>query len=97
MEHISFYLRDIYFHKKSGPLIFKYEGLQRYHFFHDGFLVFAKITHPQELLGEVLFKLGKISKQTYSKIDPYIDPTLRLGESLMKEGLFSLRTIYILA
>jgi curved DNA-binding protein CbpA len=94
MEHIGFYLRDIYFHKKSGPLIFKYEGLQRYLFFHDGFLVFAKITHPQELLGEVLFKLGKISRSTYSKIDSYIDPTLRLGESLMKEGLLSEDDLY---
>ncbi len=94
MEHIGFYLRDIYFHKKSGPLIFKYEGIQRYLFFHDGFLVFAKITHPQELLGEVLFKLGKISRSTYSKIDSYIDPTLRLGESLMKEGLLSEDDLY---
>lgn len=94
MEHIGFYLRDIYFHKKSGPLIFKYEGIQRYLFFHDGFLIFAKITHPQELLGEVLFKLGKISRSTYSKIDSYIDPTLRLGESLMKEGLLSEDDLY---
>lgn len=94
MKHIGFYLRDIYFHKKSGPLIFKYEGLQTYLFFHDGFLVFAKITHPQELLGEVLFKLGKISKSTYSKIDSYIDPSLRLGESLMKEGLLSEDDLY---
>jgi curved DNA-binding protein CbpA len=94
MEHIGSYLRDIYFHKKSGPLIFKYEDIQRYLFFHDGFLVFAKITHPQELLGEVLFKLGKISKQTYSEIDSYIDPNLRLGESLMKEGLLSEDDLY---
>jgi curved DNA-binding protein CbpA len=94
MKHIGFYLRDIYFHKKSGPLIFKYEDIQRYLFFHDGFLVFAKITHPQELLGEVLFKLGKISKQTYSEIDSYIDPTLRLGESLMKEGLLTEEDLY---
>jgi len=94
MEHIGFYLRDIYFYKKSGPLIFKYEGIERYLFFHDGFLVFAKITHPQELLGEVLFKLGKISRSTYSKIDSYIDPTLRLGESLMKEGLLSEDDLY---
>jgi curved DNA-binding protein CbpA len=94
MEHIGLYLRDIYLHKKSGPLIFKYEDIQRYLFFHDGFLVFAKITHPQELLGEVLFKLGKISKATYSKIDSYIDPMLKLGESLMKEGLLSEDDLY---
>lgn len=94
MEHIGSYLREIYFHKKSGPLIFKYEDIQRYLFFHDGFLVFAKITHPQELLGEVLFKLGKISEQTYSEIDSYIDPSLRLGESLMKEGLLTEDDLY---
>ncbi|NIO47995.1 MAG: DnaJ domain-containing protein [Candidatus Aminicenantes bacterium] len=94
MEHIGLYLRDIYLHKKSGPLIFKYEDIQRYLFFHDGFLVFAKITHPQELLGEVLFKLGKISKKTYTKIDSYIDPMLKIGESLMKEGLISEEDLY---
>jgi curved DNA-binding protein CbpA len=94
MEHIGFYLREIYFNRKSGPLIFKYEDIQRYLFFHDGFLVFAKITHPQELLGEVLYKLGKISKKTYSKIDSYIDPMLKIGESLMKEGLLSEEDLY---
>ncbi|UCG94412.1 MAG: DnaJ domain-containing protein [Candidatus Aerophobus sp.] len=94
MEHIGFYLKDIYFHRKSGPLIFKYEDIQRYLFFHEGFLVFAKITHPQELLGEVLYKLGKISKKTYSKIDSYIDPMLKIGESLMKEGLLSEDDLY---
>lgn len=94
MEHIAFYLKDIYLHRKSGPLIFKHEGIQKYLFFHDGFLVFAKITHPQELLGEILFKLGKISKATYSKIDQYIDPMHKIGEILIKEGLLSENDLY---
>jgi len=94
MEHIGCYLKDIYFHKKSGPLIFKHEGIQKYLFFHDGFLVFAKITHPQELLGKILFKLGKISKSTYSKIDHYIDPMHKIGETLIKEGLLTEQDLY---
>ena len=59
VEHIGLYLKDIFFNGKRGQLIFRHGAVQKYLFFHNGNLVFAKTNQPQELLGEILFKLGK--------------------------------------
>lgn len=89
MEHIGYYLRDVHFNKKNGCLVYKQKGLQKYLFFKKGILVMVKTTHPQELLGEILLKMGKISVETFTKIDQYIDPTQSIGKILIKEGLLT--------
>ncbi|UCE20976.1 MAG: J domain-containing protein, partial [Candidatus Aminicenantes bacterium] len=87
--HIGHYLRDIHFKKKNGCLVYKQKGLQKYLFFQKGPLVMVKTTQPQELLGEILLKLGKISVETFKKIDQYIDPTQSIGKTLIKESLLT--------
>lgn len=89
MEHIGNYLRDVHFNKKNGCLVYKQKGLQRYLFFQRGVLVMVKTTHPQELLGEILLRLGKISIETFTKIDEYIDPMQSIGKTLIEEGLLT--------
>jgi len=89
MEHIGYYLRDVHFKKKNGCLVYKQKGLQKYLFFQKGILVMVKTTQPQELLGEILLKLGRISVETFKKIDQYIDPTQSIGKTLIKEGLLT--------
>lgn len=89
MEHIGHFLRDIHFKKKNGCLVYKQKGLQKYLFFQKGILVMVKTTQPQELLGEILLKLGKISVETFKKIDQYINPTQSIGKTLIKEGLLT--------
>lgn len=89
MEHIGHYLKEIYFNKKNGCLVFKQKGLQKYLFFQKGVLVMVKTTHPQELLGEILLKLGKISVETFTQIDTYIDPTQSIGKTLIKNDLLT--------
>jgi curved DNA-binding protein CbpA len=89
MEHIGHFLRDVHFKKKNGCLVYKQKGLQKYLFFQKGVLVMVKTTQPQELLGEILLKLGKISVETFKKIDQYIDPTQSIGKTLIKEGLLT--------
>jgi curved DNA-binding protein CbpA len=89
MEHIGYYLRDIHFKKKNGCLVYKQKGIQKYLFFQKGILVMVKTTQPQELLGEILLKLGKISVETFKKIDQYIDPTQSIGKTLIKEDLLT--------
>ncbi len=89
MEHIGHYLREIYFDKRTGCLIFKQKELQKYLFFQKGVLVMVKTTHPQELLGEILLKLRKISVETFRNIDQHIDPTQSLGKALIKKGLLT--------
>lgn len=89
MEHVACYLKDIHFNKKSGRLVFRHQDIQKYFFFQDGALIHAKTNQKQELLGEVLFRLGKISKEDFKRIDEYIKPGESLGESLIKKGLIS--------
>lgn len=94
MEHIGTHLKDIYWNKKSGRLILDHQKIQTYLFFQDGFLIFAKTNQRLELFGEILFKLGRISEDVYSRIEEYIDPKLKLGESLIKKGLISEKDIH---
>ncbi|NIM91342.1 MAG: DnaJ domain-containing protein [Candidatus Aminicenantes bacterium] len=94
MNHIAYYLRDIYFNKKSGLLRFTHGSINKNLFFQNSNLIFAKTNQPEEKLGEVLYKLGKISKEVYSKIDLYIKPGEKLEDSLINQGLISKRDLY---
>lgn len=89
MEHIGRYLRDIYFEKKRGQLVFRREKVQKYLFFQEGQLVFAKTNQENELLGEILFNLGKLSQEAYQNIEEYIEPMEIIGQVLVKRGLIS--------
>jgi curved DNA-binding protein CbpA len=94
VNHIAHYLRDIYFNKKSGLLKFTHGNINKNLFFQNSNLIFAKTNQPEEKLGEVLYKLGKISKEVYSKIDLYIKPGEKLEDSLINQGLISKRDLY---
>jgi len=89
MEHIGLYLKNVYFHKTRGRLSFHHQNFQKYLFFQDGFLVYAKTNHPLELLGEVLFRLGKLSKEDFDRIDEYIEPKKTIGSVLIEKGLIT--------
>lgn len=89
IEHIGNYLRNIYFEKKKGQLSFQHKGIQKYLFFMNGDLIYAQTNQPQELLGEVLFKLGKLSEKDHDRINEYIEPKKNLGESLIENNLIS--------
>lgn len=94
MEHISLYLKDIHFHRKSGRLVFRHQDILKYLFFQDGFLIHAKTNQKQELLGEVLFHLGRISEEDHKKIDEFIEPGQNLGEILVEKGIISRKDLY---
>ncbi len=89
MEHIGIYLRDIFLRKNRGRLSFYHQNFQKFLFFQEGFLVYAKTNHPLELLGEVLFRLGKLSKQCFDRIDEYIEPKKSIGTVLVENGLIT--------
>lgn len=89
MVHIGLYLKDIYFNKRNGRLIFRHQDTQKYLFFQEGALVHAKTSHVQELIGRVLFSLGKLSEEDFDRLDEYIVPGKPLGEILIKKGIIS--------
>jgi tetratricopeptide (TPR) repeat protein len=93
MNHIALHLRKIYLNKLSGILIYKRQGVQKQLFFQDGELVNAKTNVPEERLGEILFKLGKISDEAHSGLERYIEPHQAIGKTLAKKGLTSQRNV----
>lgn len=93
MEHIGIYLRDIFIKNSRGRLSFYHRNFQKYLFFQEGFLVYAKTNHPLELLGEVLFRLGKLSKEDFDRIDEYIEPKKSIGSVLVEKGLITKKSL----
>ncbi len=89
MEHIGIYLKKVYFQRIRGRLSFHYQNFQKYLFFQDGFLVHAKTNNPNELLGEVLFRMGKLSKEDFDRIDDYIEPKKSIGSVLVEKGVIT--------
>jgi len=93
MQHIALHLRKIHFQKLTGQLVFKRGAVEKQLFFRDGDLVLAKTNVPEERLGEILFKLGKISDQAHSELGRYVKPDQTIGKSLAEKGLTSQRNI----
>jgi len=89
IEHIGHYLRDIYFGKKQGQLHFSHAKTQKYLFFQAGNLVYARTNNPEELLGKVLFSLGKITEDVYKRINEYIIPKKSIGEVFIDNDLLN--------
>ncbi len=93
MNHIALFLRKIHFNKLSGQLLFKSGSVKKELLFREGELVAAKTSVPEERLGEIMFKLGKISDEAHAQMERYITPGQTLGQTLAKKGVTSQRNV----
>jgi len=89
MNHIALSLRDIYFNKRSGRLVYKRGEVLKYFFFQKGTLIQVKTNVPEERLGEVLYKLERISKDAHATMDEFVEPNQNIGEVLRSRGVIS--------
>ncbi len=89
MNHIATHLRDIFFNKKTGSLIYRRREVLKYFFFDKGAIFQVKTNQPDERLGEVLFKLDRLSKEEHARLDDYIEPNKNIGEVLKTQGVIS--------
>jgi curved DNA-binding protein CbpA len=89
MKHVALFLHDIYFRKRSGQLVFKRGDIEKYFFFREGGLLQIKTNQPEERLGEVLFRLEKITRDDHARMDDFIEPHANIGEVLKRKGLIS--------
>ncbi|MCX7973494.1 MAG: DnaJ domain-containing protein [Candidatus Aminicenantes bacterium] len=93
MKHLGLELRHIFFNHLSGELKVTFGPIEKNLYFKEGELVFARTNQPGERLGEILFKLGKISEETFLRIEEYVIPHQNLGQVLLKKGLVSERNL----
>jgi tetratricopeptide (TPR) repeat protein len=89
MNHIATHLRDIFFNKRTGRLIYKRGTVLKYFFFEKGAIIQVKTNEPGERLGEILYKLERIPKEAHAKLDEYIEPNKNLGDVLKSRGVIS--------
>lgn len=94
MTHIGFYLRDIHFNQKTGQLSFQKGPIQKTLIFQDGGLIFARTSVPEERLGEVLHKIGKISSDVLSSLPQLIQTGKMMGEVLVQKKIISQKDLY---
>jgi tetratricopeptide (TPR) repeat protein len=89
MNHIASHLRDIFFNKKTGRLVYRRGNILKYFFFQKGAIFQVKTNQLDERLGEILYKLDRIPKEAHAKIESYIEPNKNLGEVLKSRGVIS--------
>jgi len=89
MNHIATHLRDIFFNKRTGSLIFRRRDVLKYFFFEKGAIFQVKTNQPDERLGEILSKLERIPQDVYARIDEFIRPNTNIGEVLKTQGVIS--------
>ena len=89
MNHIAYHLRDVFFNKKTGRLVYRRGNILKYFFFQKGAIFQVKTNQPDERLGEILYKLDRIPKEAHAKMEDYIEPNKNLGEVLKSRGVIS--------
>ncbi len=57
-------------------------------------MVFTKTNQIQELLGEFLFKMKKISEEIHSNIEEYIVPMKNIGKILVESGILTKKDLH---
>lgn len=92
--HIATFLKDISLGGKTGHLSFFLGDIQKHFYFQDGNLIFIKTNVASERLGEVLFAMGKISRQTFESIPGMIQPDSMLGETLVQKKFITRQDLY---
>lgn len=80
--------------KGTGVLQIKRNQVEKYVYFQDGRVVFARSTDPDERLGEVLLRLGKVTCRQIEEALLKAVPGQRLGTVLVQAGYLVAPDLY---
>ena len=80
---------DLSAQRYSGLLILSNGGVGKSLTIQDGRMVFASSTSPDERLGELLLRRGRISLRQYTAAGAALAPGKRLGAVLVEQGVLS--------
>ena len=82
-------LRALHQRRWSGILTLTYMGVGKSLTIQDGGLVFAASSSPDDRLGEVLLRRGRISLRQFTEAGQAISPGKRLGTILVEQGVLT--------
>ncbi|MBE0599100.1 MAG: DUF4388 domain-containing protein [Desulfuromonadales bacterium] len=81
--------------RKTGVLHFELTGGCKDLYFHQGEIVNAVSTFPEEDLGEVLFHLGRISRELLQKTRPFLSSRTDLGTLVVERGMITPQDLWV--
>jgi tetratricopeptide (TPR) repeat protein len=87
MNHIAFFLKDIFLNQMTGKLVVRTAEDQRIFYFQDGVLLYAKTDAPGEELLDILIKLGHVTLEQADQLGLQMPAARSLGEDLLERGL----------
>lgn len=93
--HFSEILLTISQRKETGVLHVTRYRIEKDIYFQDGRIVFAKSNDPDERLGELVLKSGKVSYRHIDESSRKVVPGLRLGTILVQEGYLKASDLYL--
>lgn len=81
--------------RKTGILRFELAGGSKDLYFQQGEIVFATSTFPEEEIGEILFALGKVSREVLQKTRPFVTPRTTMGKLLVEKGVVVAKDLWL--
>ncbi len=82
--------------RKTGILRFRFNGGSKDLYFHNGEIVFATSTFPEEAIGAVLCDLGKLSREMLEKARQFTAAGRgALGRMLVEKGAVSAKDLWL--
>lgn len=83
--------------RKTGILHFELDGGNKSLYFQQGEIVFATSTFASEDLGEILFSLGKVERETLRQLRSLVGGRTTLGKLLVEKGAVSPKDLWLAA
>ena len=83
--------------RKTGVLTVELAEGTKALFFQQGEIVFATSTFASEDLGEILFSLGKIERETLQQLRPQVSEHRTLGKLLVDHGMVTPKDLWLAA
>jgi hypothetical protein len=80
--------------RKSGILCVALAGGSKELYFQNGEVVFAASTFPEEDIGEVLFTLGKVDRETLLKSRQFATERTTVGKILVDQGVVASKDLW---
>lgn len=80
--------------QKTGMLIIKSDTLIKGVYFIKGEIVFASSNQPEDRLGYVLYKMGKLTKEQWEFAEKKMSSDTRFGSVLLKNELISPKNLW---
>jgi hypothetical protein len=81
--------------RKTGILRFQLTGGDKALYFQQGEVVFATSTFPEEDLGEVLFSLGKVDRETLEKARQFASSRTTVGKILVDKQVVNPKDLWV--